>query len=86
MGIDKKWNIMVGMHPTGPNNKISDVAGVTVGHVTLADGGVQTGVTAILPHQGNVFKDSLGFVSPWCGNLSFQPWGSPGHTLWPAAT
>lgn len=59
MGIDKKWNVTIGTHPTGPKNKISDVAGVMVGHVTLADGDVQTGVTAILPHQGNVFKEKV---------------------------
>ena len=59
MGIDKKWNVTIGTHQTGPKNKISDVAGVTVGHVTVADGDVQTGVTAILPHQGNVFKEKV---------------------------
>lgn len=59
MGIDKKWNVTIGTHPTGLNNKISDVAGVTVGHVTLAEGDVQTGVTAVLPHQGNVFKEKV---------------------------
>ncbi len=59
MGINKKWNITIGTHPSGPKNKISDVIGVTVGHVTLANGDVQTGVTAILPHQGNVFKDKV---------------------------
>lgn len=39
----------------GKLNNISDVEGVSVGHVTLANGDVQTGVTALLPHQGNVF-------------------------------
>ncbi len=43
--------------PTGPRNAISDVAGVTVGHCTLSDGDIQTGVTAIIPHQGNIFAD-----------------------------
>jgi D-aminopeptidase len=33
------------------------VPGVTVGHVTLADGAVQTGVTAIRPHGGNIYRD-----------------------------
>lgn len=45
--------------PRGPRNKISDVAGVTVGHCTLADGEVQTGVTALLPHQGDVFHEKV---------------------------
>ena len=43
--------------PTGPRNAISDVADVTVGHCTLSDGDIQTGVTAIIPHQGNIFVD-----------------------------
>ena len=45
--------------PTGPRNAISDVPGVTVGHCTLSDGDIQTGVTAIIPHQGNIFTDKL---------------------------
>ncbi len=47
MGIDKKWNISIGSLEKGPRNLISDVEGVTVGHFTLADGDVQTGVTAL---------------------------------------
>ena len=41
----------------GARNLISDVPGVRVGHVTLAEGDLRTGVTAILPHGGNVFRD-----------------------------
>lgn len=40
-------------------NAITDVSGVTVGHVTISDQDVQTGVTAILPHEGNIFKEKL---------------------------
>lgn len=43
----------------GPLNLITDVAGVKVGHVTLEDTDVKTGVTAILPHQGNIFKHKV---------------------------
>ena len=43
----------------GERNKISDVPGVTVGHCTLADGDIQTGVTALLPHPGDVFHDKV---------------------------
>ncbi|ANU12223.1 aminopeptidase [Planococcus antarcticus DSM 14505] len=43
----------------GSLNAITDVSGVTVGHVTLSNGNMQTGVTAILPHQGNVFHEKL---------------------------
>ena len=60
MGIDKnKWGFRVGHLPHGERNKISDVPGVTVGHCTLADGDIQTGVTALLPHPGDVFHDKV---------------------------
>ena len=59
MGIDAKWNLTIGRLPHGARNKISDVPGVTVGHCTRAEGGVQTGVTALLPHPGDVFHDKV---------------------------
>lgn len=59
MGIDIEWGFSVGRLPRGPLNKISDVPGVTVGHCTLADGPVQTGVTALLPHPGDIFHDKV---------------------------
>ncbi len=40
----------------GPLNAISDVGGVTVGHVTLTEGGARTGVTAIVPQPGDLFR------------------------------
>jgi D-aminopeptidase len=43
----------------GERNAITDVAGVTVGHRTLNDGGVQTGVTVIRPHAGDAFRDKV---------------------------
>jgi D-aminopeptidase len=46
-----------GILPPGPLNAITDVAGVAVGHRTLREGeAVRTGVTAILPHGGNLFQ------------------------------
>ncbi len=49
-----------GVLPTGPLNAITDVAGVRVGHSTVIEGpGVRTGVTAILPHSGNLFRDKV---------------------------
>lgn len=49
-----------GVLPTGPLNAITDVSGVRVGHVTLIEGdGVRTGVTAILPHAGNLFQEKV---------------------------
>ncbi|SDY02320.1 D-aminopeptidase [Collimonas sp. OK242] len=49
----------IGRLPAGPLNAISDVAGVTVGHATLAQGALQTGVTVIRPHQGDPFRDKV---------------------------
>lgn len=43
----------------GPKNLITDVSGVKVGHVTLKNENIQTGVTAILPHEGNIFKQKV---------------------------
>ncbi|MEQ8398749.1 P1 family peptidase [Thalassobaculum sp.] len=51
--------IAIGTLPTGPANAITDVAGVAVGHATLSDGPVQTGVTAIRTHAGHPFRDKL---------------------------
>jgi D-aminopeptidase len=50
--------IAPGVLPPGPLNAITDVAGVCVGHVTLIEGdAVRTGVTAIMPHGGNLFQE-----------------------------
>jgi D-aminopeptidase len=46
-----------GSLPPGERNSIADVPGVTVGHATLIEGDVRTGVTAVLPHDGNLFRD-----------------------------
>ncbi|MEM4866297.1 MAG: P1 family peptidase, partial [Sulfolobales archaeon] len=52
----------------GPRNSISDVEGVRVGHVTLIEGRgplvpgrgpVRTGVTVVLPHSGNLYKEKV---------------------------
>ena len=52
--------IAPGVLPTGPLNAITDVAGVRVGHVTLHEGDdIRTGVTAILPHVGNLFQEKV---------------------------
>ena len=49
-----------GIFPPGANNAITDVAGVKVGHATIVRGdSIHTGVTAILPHDGNVFFDRV---------------------------
>ena len=49
-----------GLLSPGPLNAITDVEGVRVGHRTLVRGdGVRTGVTAILPHGGNLFQEKV---------------------------
>ncbi|KAB2336843.1 P1 family peptidase [Cytobacillus depressus] len=65
----RERGIVIGRLPVGTKNCITDVEGVQVGHVTLdhpledIDGNVRdyacTGVTAILPHGGNVFKEKV---------------------------
>ena len=43
----------------GPRDSIADVAGVTVGHATLADGTTQTGVTVVRPHAGDPYREPV---------------------------
>lgn len=49
----------IGRLAAGPRNSIADVAGVTVGHCTLDQGPVQTGVTVLVPQGGNLFTHKL---------------------------
>ena len=52
--------IKIGLLDPGPLNAITDVDGVRVGHSTLVEGdSIRTGVTAILPHAGNLFADKV---------------------------
>jgi D-aminopeptidase len=59
--------VVIGTLPTGPHNAVTDVDGVQVGHVTLIDGDAartspgpaRTGVTVVLPHGGNLFRDKV---------------------------
>ena len=56
----REWGFPTGIFAPGPNNAITDVTGVTVGHVTLIEGdSIRTGVTAIVPHQGNIFRQKV---------------------------
>jgi D-aminopeptidase len=71
--MDKRFRVReiglsIGALPPGPLNAITDVPGVRVGHTTLIEGAgplspgvgpVRTGVTAILPHPGDVFRDKV---------------------------
>lgn len=49
----------IGALAAGARNAIGDVAGVTVGHHTLARGDVQTGVTVVRPHRGDPYRDKV---------------------------
>ncbi|SHH19926.1 D-aminopeptidase [Caloranaerobacter azorensis DSM 13643] len=55
----RDYCVIIGELKPGEKNAITDVKGVKVGHVTLNNGSVKTGVTAILPHEGNIFKDKV---------------------------
>ncbi|MEE4312770.1 MAG: P1 family peptidase [candidate division KSB1 bacterium] len=56
----RELGVIIGSFDTGVNNAITDVPGVLVGHITLIEGDeVRTGVTAIVPHSGNIFQDKV---------------------------
>ena len=56
----RDFGINTGVFKTGKNNAITDVPGVTVGHVTCFVGDdIRTGVTAIIPHQGNIYQNKV---------------------------
>ena len=62
MGLPKDSNLhLTRKYKCGPSNQITDVDGLSVGHVTIDHPGqdVHTGVTAILPHQGNLFQEKV---------------------------
>ncbi len=66
--------IVIGIYPSGARDAITDVDGVRVGHTTIVEGDrVRTGVTAIVPHGGNVFQDKVAgavFVGNAFGKLA----------------
>ncbi len=56
----RKLGYTPGILSPGPLNAITDVAGVLVGHLTLIEGeAIRTGVTAILPHAGNLYQEKV---------------------------
>lgn len=70
----RELGLAPGVFPPGPSNAITDVQGVRVGHTTLIRGAeVRTGVTAILPHAGNLFQQKVAggvFVGNAFGKLA----------------
>ena len=61
MGLDaaRHLGLGVGRLTPGPNNAITDVSGVLVGHKTIVGDGLATGVTAVLPHGGDLFRSKV---------------------------
>ena len=55
----RDYGLICGSLPPGPLNAITDVAGVRVGHLTLHEGDVHTGFTAVVPAPGDLFRDKL---------------------------
>jgi len=56
----REAGVIVGVLQPGALNAITDVGGVAIGHTTLIRGdNVRTGVTAILPHNGNLFREKV---------------------------
>jgi len=70
----RDYGVAPGVLPTGPANAITDVGGVRVGHTTLRSSpSINTGVTAVLPHGGNLFLDKVPaaiFVANGFGKLT----------------
>lgn len=59
-GRARDFGVFTGILKPGQYNAITDVKGVMVGHTTLIKGeSVRTGVTAIIPHSGNIFQDKV---------------------------
>jgi len=56
----RELGIRPGIYEPGPLNTITDVPGVCVGHATIVEGdSVRTGVTAIIPHAGNLYREKV---------------------------
>ncbi|AFL84007.1 L-aminopeptidase DmpA [Belliella baltica DSM 15883] len=59
-GRPRDLGIEIGVMSPGEKNSILDVKGISVGHLTKIEGSdIRTGVTAILPHQGNLFQKKV---------------------------
>jgi len=60
MGIQENYGLRFGTLPPGEKDAITDVPGVAVGHATVIAGSdIRTGVTAILPHPGDLFHEKV---------------------------
>jgi len=70
----RELGIIIGDLAPGPFNTITDVRGVRVGHTTIikgeGKGAARTGVTALLPHEGNIYKERL-----FASSFGLNGWG-----------
>ncbi len=70
----RDYGIKIGLIPTGKLNSITDVEGLKIGHTTLIiSDSIRTGVTAILPYEGNIFQQKIPaaiFVANGFGKLA----------------
>ena len=91
MGIEN-FNIKIGEFPSGKNNLITDVEGIKVGHTTLDEGKIKTGVTALIPHGGNIFREKAYVLflcnkrlwkkaAAWYRLMNLEPWKLPLFSL-----
>jgi D-aminopeptidase len=55
----RDFGIAIGAMPIGARNAITDIPGVRVGHATRISGATCTGVSVVLPHAGNLFRDKV---------------------------
>lgn len=85
--------VKIGVHNPGANNAITDVEGVKVGHATIKEGDgalqpgagpVRTGVTAIIPHSGDIWRERVSaasFVLNGNGSVTGLDWMSESGLL-----
>lgn len=89
----RDWGVKLGVHNPGANNAITDVDGVKVGHATInhtdgalkpGSGPVRTGVTAIIPHAGDIWNERVSaasFVLNGNGSVTGLDWMSESGLL-----
>ena len=94
-GRIREFGLVIGRLPAGPNNAITDVPGVRVGHQTVIRGEpggsvpvVRSGVTAVIPHAGDLFRERVyAAVSVFNGygevtsNIVIDEWGMIGSPI-----
>ena len=94
-GRIREFGLVIGRHPAGPHNAITDVPGVRVGHRTVIRGEpggsepvIRSGVTAVIPHGGDLFRERVyAATSVFNGygevtsNIVIDEWGMIGSPI-----